>query len=102
MIQIISPENAARVNAAVKGLIMYSGEKAELIHLQLEPGDSLDLHMNPFDVVFYGLQGEAVLFTSETAYSLKTGDCAFVSSDEERGWRNESDKPFSVLVVKMH
>ncbi|MFO7978573.1 MAG: hypothetical protein R6U64_07920, partial [Bacteroidales bacterium] len=55
---------------------------------------------NAFDVVFAGIQGSATLFTADATFSLQPGETLFVTSQQERGWKNTTGQPCSILVIK--
>ena len=96
-----TPDKAPRVDAPVDGRIMHAGGQVEAILLTLQAGDTMNRHRNPFDVLFAGISGQAVLLTDQGDIEVRPGDTVFVSSDEERGWHNASESPFRVLVVKL-
>jgi quercetin dioxygenase-like cupin family protein len=96
-----TPDMAPRVDAPVDGRIMHAGGPVEAILLTLPPGETMDRHRNPFDVLFAGISGSAALQTNEGDILLQPGDTVFVTSDEERGWHNASGSPFRVLVIKL-
>lgn len=100
MIEKTSPLQAPAVAAPVDGRIMHQQESLEVILLTLQPGDSLPLHTNPFDVLFAGIKGSATLLTPHSTYSLQPGETLFVSSHEERAWHNNGTQPCQILVIK--
>lgn len=45
----------------VKAGKLHDSEHAQVIHIALEPGESLKKHVTPVDVIFYVLEGEGVV-----------------------------------------
>ena len=94
-------QSAPQVPFNLDGRVMFSESGIELIHLKLSPGEALEMHKNPFDVVFYILKGEGVLECEGIIETYKPFVSIGVKSTEMRAWRNESNSDFEVLVVKI-
>jgi quercetin dioxygenase-like cupin family protein len=45
----------------VKVSKLYDTENAQIVHITLEPGESLKKHITPVDVVFYVLEGKGMV-----------------------------------------
>jgi quercetin dioxygenase-like cupin family protein len=101
MIHKTIPEQAQKVPAAVDGRIMHSDKRAEVILLNLMPGDEIPLHNNPFDVVFAGIEGKAMLITPDTEMGIEPGETIFVTSQEERAWKNTGKTIAKIMVFKI-
>jgi quercetin dioxygenase-like cupin family protein len=103
-IQIIHPENAPKVafnlDFNLDGKIMYKSDKSELIHLTLKPGEQIDKHLQPFDVIFYVLAGQGILETEEENFAGTENTAIFVPSGLLRSWKNNGTTDFKVLVYK--
>ncbi|MCX6257494.1 MAG: cupin domain-containing protein [Bacteroidia bacterium] len=99
--EIINLRNAPKVPFSLEGWKMYTSENAELIHLRLKPGESIDLHSNPFDVVFYVLKGTSTLYVNGDKAVLEADDTIYVKGGVMRGWTNHSTDEFRLLVVKL-
>jgi quercetin dioxygenase-like cupin family protein len=99
--KITNLENAAQVPFKLDGRVMFTSENNELIHLTLKPGEKLDLHSNPFDVVFYTLSGEGVLNVEGERVEMKTNDTIEIVKGVLRGWENNSTEDLRILVVKI-
>lgn len=98
---IIDLNTAEKVPFDLDGRIMFSSEKVEMIHLTLFPGDELVPHSNPFDVVFYVLEGEGILTLGDEMMIMNENQTIDVAKDLQRGWRNVSDEILRLLVVKV-
>jgi len=45
--------NSPNVPFNLDGHILFSEKPVELVHLLLKSGEKLELHKNPFDVIFF-------------------------------------------------
>lgn len=99
--KITNMKNAPKVPFKLDGRVMFSSKKVEMIHLTLKPGEKLDLHTNPFDVVFYTLSGEGVLDVEGERFPMKPNDTVEVTKEILRGWENNSAEDLRILVVKV-
>jgi mannose-6-phosphate isomerase-like protein (cupin superfamily) len=89
-------ENAHKINARQ----LLENVNVEVIHIQLESGESLVRHITPVDVFFYVLEGEGVVEIGDEQEKVSR-DMLIESPTgiPHRMW-NESNEPFRVLVVK--
>lgn len=101
MIKKTTTEQAEKVKAAIDGRIMFSSPKAECILLTLKPGEIIPEHTNPFDVLFIGLTDTATVKSSDKILTLESKETLFVTSEEPRQIENQTDKPITVMVVKI-
>lgn len=99
--KITNLENAEKVPFKLDGRVMFTGPDIELIHLTLKPGAKLELHSNPFDVVFFVLAGSGKLNIESEACALKANDTIEVKKGVMRAWENDSTADLKILVVKM-
>ncbi len=75
-------------------------ESAQVVHITLEPGESLKKHITPVDVVFYVLEGRGVV---EIGDELKeVGPDTLIESPAKipHRWMNESSGVVRILVIK--
>ncbi|PKP37235.1 MAG: cupin domain-containing protein [Bacteroidetes bacterium HGW-Bacteroidetes-15] len=92
---------ADKVPFNLDGRKMYTGQKVELIHLCLKPGEVLEKHVNAFDVVFYILEGNGIVETDDQSASVEPDMSIEIESGVNRGVRNTGDSNLSLLVVKI-
>lgn len=79
---------------------LYSYDSAQVIHIKLESGESLKLHITPVDVFFYVLQGTPEIMVGKEKQIVET-DCLVESPKNiPHCISNNSDKVVRVLVVK--
>lgn len=94
-------ETAEKVPFNLDGRKMLTNEKVELVHLTLKPGEEIAQHANPFDVIFFIIEGEGeVLFENEMFKALPNTSI-FIEKDKQRGMRNSGNAIFRVLVCKV-
>jgi len=99
-LRITKLEDAPRVPFKLDGRILFSSEKLELIHLSLKPDEKMEPHTQPFDVVFYVLSGNGILDTEGQSIIGVPGTCIYIPQGKQRGWKNNGQEEFRVLVVK--
>ena len=99
--KITNLENAPKVPFKLDGRVMFTSKDNEIIHLTLKAGEKLDLHTNPFDVVFYTLSGEGVLDVEGERLTMKQNDSVAVTKGILRSWENNSTEDLRILVVKI-
>lgn len=95
------PEEAPAVPAAVEGRIMHSDSRAEAILLTLQPGEEMPMHKNPFDVLFAGIKGEALMVCTDQTITIIPGETIYVTADEDRAWQNNGQVEAQILVLKI-
>lgn len=94
-------ETAEKVPFNLDGRKMFTNEKVELVHLVLKPNEEIALHANPFDVIFFILEGEGeVLFENERV-KVSPNTSIYIEKDKQRGMRNDGNSAFRVLVNKI-
>jgi mannose-6-phosphate isomerase-like protein (cupin superfamily) len=75
-------------------------ESAQVMHITLQPGESLKKHITPVDVVFYILEGQAVVEIGDE--NKEVGKDTVVESPAKIPHRllNESNEIVRILVIK--
>lgn len=102
MLKLTSLSNAPRVPFDLDGRIMFSSEKVEMVHLTLKPGELIPPHSNPFEVVFYLLEGGLELTVNGQSIALKPDSAIHVAIHENRSLINKTKSTARVLVVKLY
>ena len=98
---IIDINTAEKVPFKVDGRIMFNSEKVQMIHLALMPGEEVEPHTNPFDVVFYVLEGEGVVSIEGETVIINQDQTIDIAEGLARGVKNISDQILRLLVVKI-
>ncbi len=92
--------DAPKVNYNLDGHILCTLDGVEVVHLSLKPGEKIDKHINPNDVIFFVLEGKA-MFETDTEKELVVKDqTILVPGGINRGIENISVSMFKVLVIK--
>jgi quercetin dioxygenase-like cupin family protein len=99
--KITKLEDAPKVPSDLKGYIMHSDPRIELIHLTVKPGEIIENHANPLDVVVFPLSGKAVFTVDNEATFLKPCMSVFVPKGAQRGFDNAGSDDFKVLILKI-
>lgn len=85
----------------VKASKLYDNEHALVVHLVLEPGQSLKKHITPVDVFFYVLEGTGVVEIGDERQEV--GPDILIDSPARipHCWYNEGDETLRILVAKV-
>lgn len=93
--------NSSRVPFDLDAFILHSEEKIEIVHLVLKPGEKLEKHTNPFDVIFFVIEGKGVLDVENEKIQLNATDTLKISSEKNRSWENTYTNDLRILVIKL-
>lgn len=99
--KINSLDRADKVPFNLEGRKMFTSEKVEIIHLTLKPGEVLEKHTNPFDVVFYILEGSGIVETEDESKLVEPDMTVEIQKGIQRGVKNTSNGLLRLLVVKI-
>jgi quercetin dioxygenase-like cupin family protein len=99
--KITNLKNAAKVPFNIEGHKMYTGESVEIIHLNMKPGEVLEMHSNPVDVVFYLIDGKGTFITEAAETIIEKDSCFRINAGLLRGWKNNSNIDLKILVFKI-
>ncbi|BDX38734.1 cupin [Tenuifilaceae bacterium CYCD] len=99
--KLITLESAEKVPFNLDGHKMFTSEKVELIHLNLYPNEEVAPHTNPFDVIFYILEGEGKINVDDESMPVKANHSLFVEKNKQRGMANTGSSNLKVLVFKI-
>jgi quercetin dioxygenase-like cupin family protein len=99
--EIQNLSNSPKVPFDLEGYILHSEKQIELVHLLLKSGENLSEHKNPFDVLFFVVEGSGVLSIEGEEFDLKMNDVTKVTSDQNRGWENNTNQDLRLLVIKL-
>ena len=85
----------------VKASKLYDTGHAQVVHLVLEPGESLKKHITPVDVFFYVLEGRGVVEIGDEKKEAEADTLIDSPARIPHCWYNESDALLRILVVKV-
>jgi len=94
-------ETAEKVGFNVDGRKMFTCPKTEIIHLDIKFGEVIEMHSNPFDVVFYVLEGAGIIETPNEQITVEPDMCIEISAAEPRMIRNIGADSLRVLAIKI-
>lgn len=95
-------QEAPKVSFALDGHIVAKHKNIEIVHLHLRPGEKIEKHANPFDVIFYVLEGKALLESDTEQILVMKDQSIMIDAGVNRGIENISVSDFKVLVTKIH
>jgi len=80
--------------------MLFSFENHELVRLHLDPGESMENHINEWRIVFFVLRGNASLDVEGTKYELEEEQSIAVQGGRKRFWTNKGGRPLELLAIK--
>lgn len=101
MLKYLTPENSEIIPYEFDARRMWETETAEIIRLVIPPGESMHLHDNPFDVIFYLMHGTGELIIEDQTFQLLAESCTEVRAGNIRAWKNPGKTDLIVLVIKL-
>jgi len=99
--KVKNPQNAVKVPFDLDAYILHSEKNIELVFLNLKPGEHLAKHTNPFDVIFFVVEGTGDLTIEEENQTFYPFDTIKVTSEKLRGWENKGTENLKILVIKL-
>jgi len=95
-------ETAAFQNVhLVEAKQLYDSEKATVIHMSLQPGQSLKKHTTPVDVFFYILEGKGTVEIGDEQQEVQKDELIESPKGIPHLLRNSGESVFRFLVVKL-
>lgn len=85
----------------IKAAQVYNTEHAMVVHLTLEPGQSLKRHITPVDAIFYVLEGDGVVEIGGEEQTVGPDSLIDSPARIPHCWHNRSDRILRVLVIKV-
>ncbi len=93
-------KDAERVPINIDARKLCVRPDVELIHIGFLPGETLEKHANPFDVIFYVVEGTGELEVAEEKKLISKDTAIQVPAGVMRGWKNTGQGILRVLVIK--
>jgi len=75
-------------------------DSAQVMHISLQPGESLKKHITPVNVVFYVLEGQGVVEIGEERKEVGADTLIESPAKIPHRWINESKGLVRILVIK--
>lgn len=98
---IMTLDSAPKVPVPFDARIMHNAGPVEVIHILLQPGEGVPPHDNPFDVLFYVLEGSGELTIADQVRRVDTDSLVAIATGTQRGWENTGTEPVRLLVIKL-
>lgn len=90
------------VNAhGVEARKFHQDEHMMMVHLNLNPGDTIAKHAAPLDVRFLVLEGKGIVEIGDESEEVEANTLIESPANCGHGWRNESDSVLRIVVIKM-
>ena len=93
-------ENAKKLPIDQDAWMLLQFEDHELIRIHLDPGTSIENHINDWRIVFYLLQGEGDLTVEGDCKHLEAHQSIAVQAGKERFWTNTGRDELQLLAIK--
>ena len=85
----------------VKVSKIYDTEHAQVMHLTLQPGESLKRHITPVDVFFYVLEGNGIVEVGQEKQQVGPDTLIDSPAGIPHCWYNQENQVLRILVVKV-
>lgn len=79
---------------------LYNHTDAQVMHIALQPGESLKPHKTPVDVFFYVLEGNPTIFIGEESFEAEKDTLIESPKEIVHYISNQTQKLARILVVK--
>lgn len=79
---------------------LYDKDSAQVMHITLEPGQTLKPHITPVDVFFYILEGTVTVRVGDETRNVTSDNLVESPKDIVHGLSNNSAALARILVVK--
>ncbi|MDX9928912.1 MAG: cupin domain-containing protein [Bacteroidales bacterium] len=79
---------------------LYDTDDAQVMHIQLKPGEALKPHITPVDVFFFVLEGIPIIQVGTEMQEVAADMLVESPKDIVHCLYNHSDKPARIMVVK--
>ncbi|MEI7662187.1 MAG: cupin domain-containing protein [Bacteroidota bacterium] len=93
--------SAPRVPFRFDGRVLFKDDRFELVHLTLQPGEGMDPHIQPMDVVFFVTEGSGLLTVGNDVIEVPQGTTIHINAGVLRAWTNTGSQPLKILVSKL-
>lgn len=96
----VNIDNTPALPLRHKAWKLLSFDNLELIRLHLDPGESMENHINDWRIVFHVLAGSGTLDVEGDPILLGKGQSIAVRAGVERSWSNQGTTTLEILVIK--
>jgi quercetin dioxygenase-like cupin family protein len=96
----VSLSDAPKVPFDLDGYIIHTSSTLEVIHLCLQPGQTVPQHANPFEVVACLIEGEVIAHIGVDQIKLGLHDVLEVEKNADRGFTNSGTLAARLIIMK--
>lgn len=96
----VKEQQVAETSHKVDVRKLYDHASAQVMHMTLQPGESLKPHITPVDVFFFVIQGTPTVLVGDEMVEVCENVLVESPKDIVHCLYNKSDKPARILVVK--
>ena len=72
----------------------------EIMHVELKPGEHLEKHHMPVDVLFYIIEGSGIIQLGDESERVSKNTLIESPAGVARGWINNGEESLRILVIK--
>lgn len=80
---------------------IYHDQHAQIMHIDLKPGEALIPHKTPVDVVFYVLEGSGVVYIGDEETETDRDTLIESPKNITHYWKNTGNKNLRIMVMKI-
>jgi len=80
--------------------LLFAFDQVEVIRLHLDPGDSMENHINDWRIIFFVIRGNGTLDVEGKVYNLGQEQSIAVEAGKKRFWSNNGEQSLELLVMK--
>ena len=84
----------------ILGRRLLENDRLELVHLQIDPGKSLETHKLPTRVIFFVICGVGIITIEGESKHVAAGTCIECEENLKRSWKNSGPDGLKILVIK--
>jgi quercetin dioxygenase-like cupin family protein len=70
-----------------------------LAHGVLKPGKVIEPHVDPYEEIYYVLEGQAVMLVEDEKRRVWRADAIWIPHDSVHGLENDSDEECMILII---
>lgn len=99
--EISTPKSSPRVSPNMDARILHSGGRIEIVYLTLAPGEKVNEHTNPLDIIFFILEGRIMFFNDNESCEAEKNTSLFVRSGTSRSMENHTKHICRIMIIKI-
>ena len=93
--------NSKKLTLSTDAWSLLDDSRFEIIQINLNPGEIIEKHSNPLEVVFYVVEGQGKATIEDQSELLKKEDSIKIEKNLQRSWENTGENILKLLVYKI-